>query len=147
MVIRMNLSQTSKGRLSPSDIEKMVREAEQCKAEDDKQKERIAAKNSLESYCFNIKSTLDEPQVQQKVPESDKTKILDKVNETLRWLDSNQMADTEEFSDKQKEVESICNPIITRLYQGAQGGAAQPGGCGRQSGNNFSAGPTVEEVD
>merc|ERR1711894_651579 len=49
-----------KGRLSKEEIEKMVSDAEQYKAEDEKQKERISAKNSLESYCFNMKSTLDE---------------------------------------------------------------------------------------
>merc|ERR1712112_370459 len=49
-----------KGRLSKEDIEKMVNDAEKFKAEDEKQKERIAAKNGLESYCFNMKSTMDD---------------------------------------------------------------------------------------
>merc|ERR550525_1408041 len=44
-----------KGRLSNEEIEKMVNDAERFKDEDDKQKERIAAKNSLESYIFNLK--------------------------------------------------------------------------------------------
>merc|ERR1712153_163412 len=48
-----------KGRLSSEDIEKMVADAEKFKAEDDVQKERISAKNGLESYCFNMKSTVD----------------------------------------------------------------------------------------
>jgi len=136
-----------KGRLSPSDIEKMVREAEQYKAEDDKQKERISAKNSLESYCFNIKATIDDTQIKEKVTDTERNKVLEKVNETLKWLDSNQMAETEEFSFKQKEVEALCNPIITRLYQNAQSGQGPAGGCGMQSGDKFGAGPTVEEVD
>merc|ERR1712053_5346 len=48
-----------KGRLSNEEIEKMVADAEKFKAEDDKQKERIGAKNGLESYCFNMKSTIE----------------------------------------------------------------------------------------
>jgi L1 cell adhesion molecule like protein len=138
-----------KGRLSQSDIERMVKEAEQYKAEDDKHKERIAAKNSLESYCFNIKATLEDENIKSKVSESDQKKVLDKCNEALRWLESNQTAETEEFTDKQKELENLCNPIITKLYQQSGAGASQPGGgsCGRQSGQNFNSGPTVEEVD
>ncbi len=49
-----------KGRLSKDEIERMVKEADQYKAEDEKQRERITAKNSLESYAFNIKSTLED---------------------------------------------------------------------------------------
>jgi len=138
-----------KGRLSKADIERMVQEAEDYKAEDDKQKERISAKNGLESYCFNIKSTLEDDNIKSKISESDRSKVASKCSETLKWLDSNQTAETEEFADKQKELEAICNPIITKLYQ--QGGQQQPtpgqAGCRSQSGQNFGRGPTVEEVD
>merc|ERR1712018_189402 len=48
------------GRLSKEEIEKMVEESEKFKAEDDKQKEKVEVKNQLESYCFNIKSTLED---------------------------------------------------------------------------------------
>merc|ERR1712061_434572 len=56
-----------KGRLSNEEIEKMVNDAEKFKDEDDKQKERIAAKNSLESYIFNLKSSLDNEDVKTKL--------------------------------------------------------------------------------
>jgi len=141
-----------KGRLSSDEIERMVADAERFKEDDDKQKERIAAKNGLESYCFNMKSTLDDKNISEKIPQEDRTKITDKCNEALNWLDSNQTAEIDEFKDKQKEVESVCNPIITKLYQQAGGnpGAAAPGAsCGAQSGQGFGGhnGPTVEEVD
>merc|ERR1719270_2796947 len=110
-----------KGRLSKEDIEKMVNEAEAYKAEDDKQRERIGAKNNLESYCFNMKSTLDEEKVKDKISDSDKETITKKCDEIIKWLDANQLAEVDEFTDKQKEVEGICNPIITKLYQQAGG--------------------------
>lgn len=47
-----------KGRLSKEEIERMVNEAEKYRSEDEQQKERISAKNALESYCFNMKSTV-----------------------------------------------------------------------------------------
>ena len=139
-----------KGRLSKEEIERMVKDAERFKDEDEKQKLRISAKNSLESYAFNIKSTIEDDKLKDKISEDDKKKVLDKINDTLRWLDSNQLAEKEEFDDKQKELESICNPIITKLYQSA-GGAGMPGGfpgagAGAAPGGG-SSGPTIEEVD
>merc|ERR1712088_595312 len=95
------------------------------KADDKKQKERIAAKNGLESYCFNMKSTLDDEKLKEKISEDEKRTMSSKCDEALKWLDSNQLAEVEEFQEKQKEVEAVCNPIISKLYQ-QQGGA--PGG-------------------
>merc|ERR1712119_191979 len=105
-----------KGRLSKEDIERMVNDAEKFKADDDKQKERISAKNGLESYCFNMKTTLDDEKVKDKISEDDMKAIVDKCDEAIKWLDANQLAEVEEFNDKQKEVEGVCNPIITKLY-------------------------------
>jgi len=135
-----------KGRLSKDEIEKMVQDAEKFKAEDDKQKDRISAKNALESYCFNMKSTMEDDKLKDKIGESDRKMITEKCDEAIKWLDSNQTAEKDEYEDKQKELEGICNPIMTKLYQqaggapgGMPGGAAQTGGSG--------SGPTVEEVD
>nr|CAD7598648.1 unnamed protein product [Timema genevievae] len=148
-----------KGRLSKEDIERMVNDAERYRAEDEKQKLTIAAKNSLESYCFNMKSTVEDEKVKDKIPDADKTAIMDKCNDVIRWLDANQLAEKEEFESQQKELEAVCNPIITKLYQGAGGppggmpggmpggfpgaGGAAPGAGGAAPG----AGPTIEEVD
>merc|ERR1711874_842120 len=82
-----------KGRLSKEDIEKMVNDAEKFKAEDEKQKDRIGAKNNLESYCFNMKSTLDEEKLKAKVSSADRQTINDKCDETIKWLDANQTAE------------------------------------------------------
>ena len=131
-----------KGRLSKEDIEKMVNDAEAYKAEDDKQRERVGAKNNLESYCFNMKSTLEEDKVKDKIPASDCKLINDKCDDTIRWLDANQTAEKDEFDDKLKELEQIFNPIIQKLYGGA--GAGGEGGAG---GKPAGAGPTIEEVD
>merc|ERR1712150_47105 len=138
-------------------------------AEDEKQKERISAKNSLESYCFNMKSTLDDEKLKDKIAADDKETITKKCDEIIKWLDANQLAEVEEFQDKQKEVEGICNPIITKLYQAAGGAPGMPGGMpgmpggmpgmpGGMSGmpggmpdaagaGSGAAGPTIEEVD
>merc|ERR1739848_871372 len=119
-----------KGRLSKDDIEKMVNDAEKYKAEDEKQREKIGAKNGLESCCFNMKSTMDEEKVKAAISDSDKETITKKCDEIIKWLDANQTAEKDEFEDKQKEIESVCKPIIEKLYSGAGGGAGggMPGG-------------------
>merc|ERR1711903_239520 len=93
-----------KGRLSKDDIERMVREAEQFADEDAQAKERIDAKNGLESYAYNMKN---------------------KVNEDMSWLDTAEHAEKEEFESMQKELEGVCNPIIQKMYA-ASGGAPGP---------------------
>ncbi|KFB48103.1 AGAP004944-PA-like protein [Anopheles sinensis] len=138
-----------KGRLSKEDIDRMVNEAEKFRNEDEKQREKIAAKNSLEAYCFNMKSTMEDASIKDKIPDTDKTLILDKCNATIAWLDGNQTAEKEEFEHKQKELEAVCNPIVQKLYQGAGG---MPGGPGAAPGAGgppptSGAGPTIEEVD
>jgi len=144
-----------KGRLSKEEIERMVNDAEKFKAEDEKQKERISAKNGLESYCFNMKTTIEDDKVKDKISEDDRKAINDKCDEAIKWLDANQLAEVEEFNEKQKEVEAVCNPIITKLYGaagGAPGGMPDMGGMGGAGGaapgaGQGGAGPTIEEVD
>merc|ERR1712228_974842 len=142
-----------KGRLSKEEIEKMVQDSEKFKAEDEKQKERIDAKNSLESYCFNIKSTLEDNSAKEKISDEDRTLVLEKCTETIAWLDKNQTGETDEFQHKQKELEGIFTPIVKKLYGNAQAGQNIPsaGSCGAESGQGFGGksynGPTVEEVD
>ena len=135
-----------KGRLSKEDIERMVNDAEKFKAEDEVQKERIAAKNGLESYCFNMKATIDDEKVKDKISDADKKAINDKCDEAIKWLDGNQLGEKEEFADKQKEVEAVCSPIVTKLYQGAGGAPGGMPGAGTGA-TGKGDGPTIEEVD
>merc|ERR1711981_1092425 len=118
-----------KGRLSKEEIERMVNDAEKYKADDEKMKDKIS--------------------------DDDRKAINDKCDEAIKWLDANQLAEVEEFNEKQKEVEAVCNPIITKLYGaagGAPGGMPDMGGMGGAGGaapgaGQGGAGPTIEEVD
>uniref|UniRef100_A0A2K5EK75 Heat shock cognate 71 kDa protein n=1 Tax=Aotus nancymaae TaxID=37293 RepID=A0A2K5EK75_AOTNA len=136
---------------SKEDIERMVQEAEKYKAEDEKQRDKVSSKNSLESYAFNMKATVEDEKLQGKINDEDKQKILDKCNEIINWLDKNQTAEKEEFEHQQKELEKVCNPIITKLYQSAGGmPGGMPGGFpggGAPPSGGASSGPTIEEVD
>jgi len=158
-----------KGRLSKDEIERMVRDASKFENDDKLQRERIEAKNALENYAYSMKNTVNEPGMQGKLDEADKKTILDEVEKTVQWLHSNQEAGKDEFEFKQKELEGVCMPIMTKMYQGMGGGAGaaggMPGGAGgfpggaggfggagaAPSGGSSkpaaSAGPKVEEVD
>jgi len=157
-----------KGRLSKEQIEKMVSDAEKYKAEDEKTKKNVEAKNSLENYAYSMKNTLADEKVASQLEAGDKQTIEKAVEEAIKWLDSNQLAEFEEFEHKRKELEGVCNPIITKMYQkagGAEGGfpggagvfpggpGGFPGGPGGFPGgappppSNGRSGPTVEEVD
>nr|CDS28181.2 heat shock protein 71 kDa protein [Hymenolepis microstoma] len=142
-----------KGRLSKEEIERMVNDAEKFRQEDEKQRDRVAAKNGLESYAFSMKSTVEDEKVKEKIGESDRKMVVEKCEEVLKWLDSNQTAEKDEFEHKQKELESVCNPIITKMYQEAGGAGGMPGmpggvpgGMGGDAGSG-NRGPTIEEVD
>ena len=126
-----------KGRLSKEDVERMVKEAEQHRVEDEKQRERVNARNSLEGYAFQMKSSIDEPSIKDKLTDTDRQTVLNKCSEILSWIDGNQMATKDEFEYQKKELENVCQPIMTKLHQGASG----------RENTSSQGGPTVEEVD
>jgi L1 cell adhesion molecule like protein len=144
-----------KGRLSKEEIERMVSEAEKYKAEDEAAAARIAAKNGLESYSYNLRNSLNDSNLADKFDAADKSKLEAAVNDAISWLDASQEASKEEYEEKQKELESVANPIMQKLY-GAAGGApggfpgGAPGGfpgAGGAGAAHDADGPSVEEVD
>jgi heat shock protein 1/8 len=139
-----------KGRLSKDDIEKMVQDAEKYKSEDEDHKKKIESKNGLENYAYNMRNTIKDDKIASNLDPADKKKIEDAVEAAIQWLDQNQLAESDEFDDKMKELESICNPIIARMYQGGAGGpdgAAPSYGGGDDDIPSSGAGPKIEEVD
>ncbi|MEQ2171685.1 70-kilodalton heat shock protein, partial [Goodea atripinnis] len=130
-----------KGRLSKDEIEKMVQDADKYKAEDDIQREKIAAKNSLESYAYHMKSSVEDEALKGKISEEEKKLVAEKCSQTISWLENNQLAEKDEYEHQQNELERVCKPIVTKLYQGAASGS-----CSSQAGGS-SHGPTIEEVD
>ena len=151
-----------KGRLSKEEIERMVNDAQKYADDDKQQRERIDAKNGLENYAYSMKNTINDEKVADKLDSEDKQKLLDAVDEAIKWLDSNQEGTKEEYDSRQKDLEAICNPIIQKMYQGAGGGGGMPDmggmggmpggmggmpGMGGDAGAPPSGGPKVEEVD
>lgn len=126
-----------KGRLSKDEIDRMLADAEKYRQEDEKQRERVTARNNLESYVYNVKQSV-EMVGPEKLDAADKQKVLSKCEEVISWIDRNTLAEKEEYDDKMKDMQQVCTPIMTKLHQGA--GQAPPNQAG-------AAGPKIDEVD
>ncbi|GIL83468.1 hypothetical protein Vretimale_11174 [Volvox reticuliferus] len=122
-----------KGRLSADDIERMVKEAEEFAEQDKAVRARVDARNQLETYCYNMRSTVED-KLKGKIDEDDKEKVLAAVKEALEWLDENSDAETEDYKEKLRDVEDVCNPIISRIYQ-SRGGGGGGGASGEYDSN------------
>merc|ERR1712014_347597 len=119
--------------------------------------DRVRAKNELESYAYQVKQTMDDEKIKDKISDEDKKAVRDKADETISWLDNASSASKEEYESMKKELEAVCNPIMTKMYQaaggapggmpgGMPGGAPGAGAGAAPSGGASAGGPTIEEV-
>jgi len=104
-------------RLSKEDIDRMVKEAEEFKNDDDKIKRQVEAKNKLEHYCYNVKSTVLGEQKMKSALGSDAETVEKTVESTLKWLEENSNESAQVYEDKLKEVEGVLMPLISKAYQ------------------------------
>jgi len=114
-----------KGRLSKEEIDAMIRDSEKFAEQDKLLKEKIDAKNSLENYIYTMRNTIeDKEKLADKIDSSDKEKIKEALNEAQDWLKDHEDADKDEFESQLKELQSVCDPIIAKVYKqtGGQGG-------------------------
>ncbi|XP_072940534.1 heat shock protein 68-like [Epargyreus clarus] len=142
-----------KGRLSQAEIDRMLAEAERYKEEDERQRERVAARNQLETYAFGVKQALDE--AGERLSAQDKETARSECDAALQWLDNNTLAEKEEYEQKLKDLQRTCSPLMSKMHgagAGAGAGAAQNGGAGgyqqyQQYAQPNNSGPTIEEMD
>jgi L1 cell adhesion molecule like protein len=134
-----------KARLSRDEVDRLVEEAAKYEQEDKIRMERVEARNALESYLYNSRNAMREEKVKTTLGEDEVKRAEEIIQEGLDWLQSHEEALTEEFKEKQKEMEEKIRPIMMKLYAGTAEGAAAPPGAEPDLGS--SKGPTVEEVD
>jgi len=117
-----------KGRLSSEEIDRIVKEAEKFKAEDQAKRERVDAKNQLESVLYQ---TIN--QIGEKVPS-----VKTYCEEVLNWLDENPDSTTEELQAKMKEVQDTIQAEVAK-----SGGAAGPA----PTGGDADMPADIDEID
>jgi len=137
-----------KGRLSPEEIERMVAEAEKYKNDDEQVRERIEAKNGFEGYLYQLKSSVT-GELKDKLSESDKTLINDKIKEYDTWFDNHPSENKEVYQEKQKELENIFTEIMKKNMGNPEQPFPSPGETPNEqhedSEDNFE--PKIEEID
>ncbi|XP_033228143.1 heat shock protein 68-like isoform X1 [Belonocnema kinseyi] len=139
-----------KGRLSREEIDRMLAEAERYRDQDQQQREKVEARNKIESYIFSVKQAVQDSG--DRLTDSDKRSVMDLCEATVSWLDNNTLAEKDEYVHKLEEVQRQCAPIMTKIHQGGNAAGPQQD-CGsqfRQGGQQQQqgySGPTVEEVD
>lgn len=113
-------------KLTKEQIEKMISDAEKFKEDDEKAQKKVQAKNNLENYIYNVRSTVvNEDKMKTSLGDDHET-VSKTVEDTIKWLDDNKNASTEEFEAKQKEVEATLMPLIQKAYQASAGEPAPP---------------------
>ena len=140
-----------KGRLSKMDIDRMVAEAEQYKEEDEKKRDKVNAKNNLEGYAHQVKQAVEDPKNDHKLDPVDKKIAKDKAQEVIAWLQRNQEAEKEEYEEKQRDLQQVCSPVMSKVQgQETPEQGRENSYCGGPSGarptpNRYSS--IVEEID
>ncbi|KAL0375756.1 UNVERIFIED_CONTAM: Luminal-binding protein 4 [Sesamum calycinum] len=106
------------GRLSEEEIRNMVLEAEEFAEEDRKARERVEARNKLETYVFNMKSAInDDDKLANKIEADDKEKTENALRDAVEWLENNEEADKEELDEKMRELEAVWGPVVRKAYE------------------------------
>jgi len=135
------------GRLSQSEVDRMVREAEQFKAEDEANRKKIEAKNKLENYAYSIRNMVDDEKTGAKLPEDDKKTLKDACDAAVKWVEAHQGAETEEFEAEYKKLEAVVQPLMQKMYAAnaaANGGAGgMPGGMPNMGANMPTGAPNA----
>lgn len=119
-----------KGRLSKDEIDRLVKQAEEFRAQDEIQKKKIEARNEYENYIYNVRNSLSDEKLKDKFSADDKSKVEDALKTHQQWMEGHAEASTEEYEAKRKELEQVYQPIIMKIYQSAGGDPSQAGGAG-----------------
>ena len=106
-----------KGRLSKAEVTRMVADAEKYKEEDERHRERLSARNSLERYAYRVKHTMEDTAVEGKLSSEERDLAKAKVEEALTWLNENTRAEKKEFERKEEELQQACSPIMQKLHE------------------------------
>jgi heat shock protein 1/8 len=133
-----------KGRLSKSEIDRMIHDAEEYREDDERARERVDARNRLETYAYSCKQAMVNYNGSA-INNSEKSSVIKACEETQRWLDKNQTAENDEIDHRYRDLEKKCQQIMTKLHGSGQQYDRNRSHNGHES-DSYS-GPRVEEVD
>ena len=132
-----------KGRLTQAEIERMVNDADKYREDDERTRDRVNARNHLETYLYSCKQAVENYNGTA-ISDAEKSTVINACEEVQRWLDRNLLAAKEEVEHQYADVERKCQRIMTKMHSGAAGGQQFNRS---QSTTVGHSGPRVEEVD
>jgi len=137
--------QNDNGRMSAEEVERLIQEAEKFKSEDEANLQRIEAKNTLENYVFQVKSSINDETVAKNLSKDDKQSITEACSNTLSWMEENQSAEKDQFVEKQTELTQLVQPIMENMSK--ENPSNENSANENPSNQETDNGPTIEEID
>ena len=128
-----------KGRISESDISKMIEESEKYAQYDKEVRDNIDAKISLESYVASLRRTFDDPSFKDFAGDAVCTCLSDRLNEVTNWLDENEKPTKAECDKLRTELENEMYPHVERF-------ANKQNGDSSDSENDAEIEAEIEEI-
>uniref|UniRef100_K7FSS4 Heat shock 70 kDa protein 1B-like n=1 Tax=Pelodiscus sinensis TaxID=13735 RepID=K7FSS4_PELSI len=120
----------TRGRLEREEVERMVREAEEHRAQDGAQQEKIEAMNSLEACTLHLKRAAEGVRA---LDVQAKKRVSEMCEETTSWLEGNPLAEKEEYEERRRELEEVWDSVFSNLSQRGVGGGGGGEGVGGQA--------------
>jgi len=124
-------------KLSDSDIERMKKEAEAHKEEDEKRKQNVEVRNNGDALVFSAQKTVED--LKDKLSDDEKQKIQTGIDELQSALSAD---DIDEIKEKTESLQKTLQEIATKVYQQA---AAEAQANQASSGGNSSSEENKEE--
>jgi molecular chaperone DnaK (HSP70) len=106
-----------KGRLNKEQIEKMIKDSERHAKSDKIVREKLESKQTLQNYISSMKQTISSDGISGKLGRGDISTIEDNLTDQADWIEANEDASKEDYEDHLKELQSICDPIIAKVYK------------------------------
>ncbi len=105
-----------KGRLSKDEVDRLIKEAEKHKESDEQRRMQVESKNNFEQYVYQVQGAIKDEKIKEKLTEAERTLINSKCDELQQWLHANQNASKNEYEEKRQELETVYNPIATKIF-------------------------------
>lgn len=103
-------------RLSQIEIDRMRREAEVFRQQDQKEAERLQARSNLDRYLDYLRSTSEQAGFKARISVAEQETIAQKIQEATVWFEDHVMAEKEDIEEKREELKKACQAIIERAY-------------------------------
>jgi L1 cell adhesion molecule like protein len=105
-----------KGRLTQADIDRMIEEAEKFKSQDDAQAAKVAAREEVKNYIYQVMDSLENATMVEKVTSEELEKVEEGCQDALEWLEQNESAEKEQLDAKKRQLETVIKPVMMKMY-------------------------------